>query len=103
MLKADCQRSVPLGIDNIIIDVLLKKVKNGKEKLFLACVMEGSSLIYIDNVNIKLTMGQQTLKDLHFIVRIIIGIFILLDPNKAVEDWRASKFVQTVDINTVLK
>jgi hypothetical protein len=58
MFEADCQRSVALSVYNIVINVLLQKIENREKELFFTSVMQRSSLVDVDDVDVQVSVGE---------------------------------------------
>ena len=68
VFEADGQRSVALCVDDVVVDVLLQQVEDGKEKLFFAGVVQGSPLVDVHDVDVELRVSEEALQNLHFII-----------------------------------
>lgn len=103
VLQTQSQRSVTLSISHIVVLPFLQQVQNRKEKTFLTCVMQRSPLVQIHHVNINFRLTQQSLENLHLIVRVVMRGLVLLNPYKTIKNRRTAIFVQTIHANPILE
>ena len=60
-------------------------------------------MVYIYDGEVDILMSQKSLKNLYFVVWVVIGWLVLLYFNETIEKGRSAVLIQTVDVDSIFK